>query len=230
MNLNSDNTITLETRECSSCRWIAPGKVAGRKTCDACNGTGNGKRGGKNGCKSCHGFRTRPDHDNLVTCPNCKGTAIQPENWTDTTTGNVLVALLTLPITVRRSERGQTWNEAYLGLGSLYSVTDYGRHTEQTDAELIQSVRDDLGRHTQLCNVAEKAEDGTLTFAAGIVIDCSRNGYSVRAHFGTPLVAADDTADRAGEAIGHAVYKAGGNGTLAAGLSDHANLVPLTPQ
>lgn len=60
-----------------------------------------------------------------------------------------------------------------MGFGSVYSVTDYGRHQQMTDAELIELVRKSSGH--QACKVIN--DDNTV--AKYISILTSKDGYSV---------------------------------------------------
>jgi hypothetical protein len=104
-------------------------------------------------------------------------------------------------IVVKGQNREGTWNEAYLGLGSIVSVTDYGRvwdamvaaaKADTLDAE-VERVRE-LGRKALLdgCQwVKLTRDDGTL--AEGIVVVVHRGGYTVVAANVTERVAVPPT-------------------------------------
>ena len=92
-------------------------------------------------------------------------------------------------IVVKGENRQGTWNEAYLGLGSIVSVTDYGTvfdslvkaaREERLDAEVerVRGIaRERIAEGTQWVKLTR--EDGTL--AEAVVITVHRNGYSVQA-------------------------------------------------
>jgi hypothetical protein len=148
--------------------------------------------------------------------------------------GLLVTVVRALPIRIRRSNRGLSWNEQHLGLGALWSTTDYGDHQKLSDEELENKVRDEMvrGLH-QLVNLvaASKDDNTTGTLCDGIVVDCGHNGYSVRAYWGnTVMVAPDTRSEDSGLGFGMEVYNNGGNGTLAAGLIDEATLVPMKIQ
>lgn len=163
-------------RECSDC--MGSGMKAKQITCTVCLGTGNGKRGGARGCKKCYGFGHEYDHVNRVTCPTCKGIDpmhAQSATAYDTMPNDIWEALEFR--VVRQDERKQTWAEQYLAIGCVYSVTDYGRHIEMTDAELIETVRK-AGGH-QACKVVDKDNN----IAKFIAIVTSDGGYAPIAVF-----------------------------------------------
>lgn len=160
-------------RECSDC--MGSGLKAARITCRTCNGSGNGKRGGLRQCKTCYGFGHEYDHVNRVTCPTCKG--IDPMHAQDATEYDYMPKELwdAFEFRVVRRDQAQTWAAAYLAIGCVFSVTDYGKHKEMTDAELIDKVRTSAGVGVQACKVVDK--DGTVS--PYITILTSDNGYEV---------------------------------------------------
>lgn len=83
-----------------------------------------------------------------------------------------------LPFRVIRHDVPQTLNETHLGLGCVYCCTDYGRHKELTDKQLIEQVRNNIS-HTQYCNFVD--EENNLADAIAIVT--SRGGFSVTAMY-----------------------------------------------
>ena len=90
------------------------------------------------------------------------------------------------PIRVLRVHRGNTFNENYLGLGTLFSVTDYGSAAKKTDEEVIQEVREYIAHNkgTQAINVVRSKDDLTLCDDLGVTV--TRDGYSVRAGWKIP--------------------------------------------
>lgn len=213
-------TLTLDLKDCIRCfgRGTVPTKIA----CPLCNGSGNGVRGGKGKCKSCHGSGNGYDHDNPSTCEICKGSPkrASQETWTDKAPDEAVAAL---QLRVARQDRETSWNESYLGLGCLWSSTDYGDAWNADDITVLSKVRADLLKdRTQACKLLAVEYDSnakTLPIVRGLVIVVSNNGYSVRAD--TTL--AESNAERepgyaAAHIIGMAVYHAGGNGTMAAAM------------
>lgn len=215
----STRTLTPTTTDCVSCD--ENGTQPTRVPCPTCKGTGSGPRGGRGKCRKCYGNGNACDHDHRVTCAQCGGSNTKPATMYDSVRSEMLAALCDeITWRVVRSARGQTWSEAHLGLGCIVSVTDYGAHETMTDDDLITKVREGMS-YTQACKIADTKTGRLADF---IVIDCSRNGYSVRAYWGEArrmANASDYFAD------GMAVFNAGGNGTLAAGMLDNASTVPL---
>ena len=165
-------------RECSNCH--GEGRKPSALVCDKCKGTGNGPRGGKGQCRKCYGSGHTYTNETRVTCPTCKG--INSHACEQATQFDYMPKPVweSFEFRVLRSSRPQTWNEAYLGLGSVFSATDYGRHKNQTNEEIIDHVRK-TGAH-QACKVTR--DDGTV--ANYIAILTSDNGYVVLAVFDGP--------------------------------------------
>ncbi len=150
------------------------GKAAGKKACAECGGTGQGKRGKDRGCKKCYGFTTEPDFVNLIECPTCLGTDNVPETETDTLP---IEAFRSLPFRVIREERGSTWLEEYLPIGSCWSSIDYGRSWPLSDEEVIEQVKASAS-YIQACKVSR---DGRVCDEVLIILH--RQGYRVDAAF-----------------------------------------------
>jgi hypothetical protein len=163
-------------RECSTCFGL--GKKAAQITCRTCKGTGNGKRGGARGCKVCYGFGHEYDHVNRITCPTCNG--IDSMHSQDATAYDTMPDEVWQSLdfrVIRQDQRKQSWSEQYLAIGCVYSVTDYGRHIDMTDAELIEVVKK-AGGH-QACKVVDKDNN----VAEFIAILTSDGGYAPVAVF-----------------------------------------------
>jgi len=214
-------TLTRDLTDCDRCRFT-PGTVATEKPCPKCEGTGNGPRGGARGCRMCHGFGKAYDQEHRSTCPKCHGAPqrVELESWTDHAPAEAVGAM---QLRVARQDRDTSWNEQYLGLGCLWSSTDYGKAWDRTDIEVLSDVREQLlnGRTqaSKLLAVEYDRDALTLPIVRGLVVVVSRNGYSVR----PDTALAESRAEREPDSttahiIGAAVYNAGGNGTLAAAL------------
>ena len=90
---------------------------------------------------------------------------------------------------VKGENRAGTWNESYLGLGSIVSVTDYGTvfdalvkaaraGTIDEEIERVRIIgRDRVAEGTQWTNLT-RVDD---TLATHCVMTVHRNGYTVRA-------------------------------------------------
>lgn len=176
-------TLTLERKDCVVCWTQDPqGTMPAKVPCPTCHGTGKGPRGGARGCRDCSGFGHRWDHDQRVTCPNCLGLyeRFDSEIRTDRAPAE---ALADVDLQIVYVDRAQTWDEAYLGLGALVSVTDYGRSYDASDPEaLATEVRERfLTEHHQAIKIAafpREAEAGySAPVADTIVVVVTRGGY-----------------------------------------------------
>lgn len=149
------------------------GTIPGSKPCSKCNGTGRTKGGlGKGDCRQCHGFKTQIDHEHRVPCTwGCNGTHYKQANSCSYLPDSIFPSLA---FKVYRSDRPQTIAESLLGVG-VFSCTDYGRHAQQTDTALIDSVK----AHGSVQATKISKEDGTICDHVGIF--CNRNGYTVEA-------------------------------------------------
>ncbi len=175
MRYNADShTLTLGRKDC----YCGDGTMTGHYSCSKCGGTGDGPRGGARGCRSCSGYGKVYDNAIRVTCNRCHGEwrDYKDETWCDQVDDDVVRGL---PFRVTRSERPQTFAEAYIGVG-LYSVTDYGDAWKRmTDSELTTKVREDI-HYVQATKVARKTSDPrTLQVCDEIVIDVHPYGYNV---------------------------------------------------
>lgn len=179
-----DGKLVLELKDCHECahyHGIDKGYIREPVyvPCKGCNGTGRTKSD-KNRCgyKDCY-FGQYVTGYNVVVCPSCNGeyTLFEPEGYTD----NMPVNLHhTLGYRVYRTNLRQTWNEAHIGMGCLYSVTDYGECHKMTDEDLVAKVS---GRDERMqgCKIVRSRDDLTVCDHLGIVVNDM--GYSVRAMF-----------------------------------------------
>lgn len=188
-----NNTVILEPKDCEHCddERTPPGYVIsqfGWKQCHKCKGTGKRGSGRCRECNNLNGYFSQrsprrpgwlPDY-NVITeteiCGTCNGnpTNAMQENLCDHMPVEILRSI---PIVVKRSTRPQTFNEAHLGFGTVYSVTDYGRHKTETDEELIAKVRKDFDGFAQ--SQATKVTDrATMKLCERIVIFTSDNGWA----------------------------------------------------
>lgn len=96
-----------------------------------------------------------------------------------------------IPIEIAgKGTRAQTFNEGFLGMGTLYSITDYGDYKRFSKKSLIDKMRKTLmgepdesgiSHHVQYIDVVDKK---TGDIANKLVISTSRSGYSVIPVFG----------------------------------------------
>jgi hypothetical protein len=220
MRLDSEtHTVILESKPCWGCSENgSTGKRYANEwqTCRECHGTGRGKRGGRRGCQKCHGTgEIIVQTQQLETCPNCHGTGHEPENNCDAIPPEWWESFT---FKVYRQERNQTYNEYLLGIGCVYSCTDYGAAAGMSDEALIDKVKGEE-RYTQLCKVANK--ENRLADHIGIFVN--RGGYSVRPVYDSDATDAKQTIARERDVdegfrvgVGVAMARAGGNGTLGA--------------
>jgi hypothetical protein len=174
------HTLVLGKKDC----YCGDGTQNGRKDCPTCKGTGNGPRGGARKCRPCMGSGWLTDPDNPVTHDRCGGAweAFEDESLYDFVDGDIVRLL---PVVVRRLNRGQSFLEAYIGVG-LYSATDYGRAWDSDDDEaLIAKVREDYFT-VQGTKIARKTADPHIAEMCNhILIDVHPNGYNVVGVFTT---------------------------------------------
>jgi hypothetical protein len=168
--------LVLERRACLNCN---EGTIPGQRWCPTCKGTGKGKRGGAGGCRTCRGMKTTADFDNPTPCPVCKGNYqnAQPETTSDYLPDDIWRGLT---FKVYRTNQPLTWNESHLGLGFVFSCEDYGRAWNDTDENIITSVKEHGGH--QASKIAK--DDGSICDHVAIVV--KRGGYAVKAVFTKP--------------------------------------------
>jgi hypothetical protein len=165
--------VVFERKDCWQCN---KGQKARIIPCPECKGTGRGKRGGARGCKKCNGFRTSCSWDDPVPCDACQGNYQnhEPEDATDYLPAG---AFASLTFKVYRVTREMTWGESHIGLGCVYSCTDYGRSNAATDDAIIADVKNHSG--VQACKVIDA--QGNLCDHIGIFV--RQGGYTVKAVF-----------------------------------------------
>lgn len=227
-------TISLDTEPCS-CTWGngTPGKQPGRKTCPTCNGTRRGPRGKIGGCRACYNG-TVPDFANLVTCERCNGTASVPETTCSRLPDDVRRMFWDItPVRVFLADRGISFNESYLGLGTLYSMADYGRAWEgmEKDREgTLRKITDEMRKESiQATTIMDKSK----RLCDHIVVIITRGGYSVRPSFkadSTDLIrrANGELAEPVALMVGAQLAEKNMNGTLIAAAYSKPNNVPTT--
>lgn len=161
---------------CSSC---SAGTVPSKIDCPKCNGTGNGPRGGKKGCRSCHGFGSAFDHDNRLTCEVCNGNYIDFRDETPFNFIRLKKNDIEIKVIRDRESRIMSWAEQFIGVG-LFSCTDYGRHKNMTDDELIESAFkfEEQGYHTTQGIKLVRAKNN-LSICNYLAIVTGDQGYSV---------------------------------------------------
>lgn len=141
-------------------------------------------------CKECAGVGQMREFDSEIDCYDCNGrgetvTAFEPGDvmpgWLKLDrhpTGEGLAAYAA-NVTVQVEFYGDgvlTTGASLLGLGTVYSVTDYGRALEERDeAGLTARVRESLGKHTQWTKFV--SEGRVVADIVRVVV--TRNGYAV---------------------------------------------------
>jgi DNA-directed RNA polymerase subunit M/transcription elongation factor TFIIS len=166
-------------------------------------------RGNAHSCPDCSGTgaQTYPDTAHCHACTEglVVTSALPGDAWPEGTPRGVRYAHVpdalaqayadAVTVVVRAADREGTWNEAYLGLGSLTSVTDYGRQWDAMAAaarsgtltEAVEAVRT-LAR-TDLAKGYLQWVKLTLpddTLATHIAITVHRSGYTISAIGATP--------------------------------------------
>lgn len=157
------------------------------RVCVDCHGSGQCVRPETTRCYSCH--------DGLVITRAMPGDAwaadvprgVRYGSMRDEVAAEYSAAVR---VVVRAENRPGTWNEAYLGLGSIVSSTDYGRAWDAlataaragTDAleaamEALREKGREALRGTQYVKIT-RADD---TLAETILVTLHRNGYIVQA-------------------------------------------------
>lgn len=168
-----DGMLVLETQECWSCDGSGEQDERVRIACPTCKGTGKGVRGGRNGCKNCHGLRYEwASTGGTEDCYQCDGTGQKQEDIYDHVTPEFWQGL---DFEVRRSNRGQSFYEQYIGLG-CWSCMDYGEHKSMTDEQLIEKVRNST-HAPQACKLVNGKDD--LRISGRVAIVTASTGYSV---------------------------------------------------
>lgn len=169
--------LILERRDCSYCNHM-PGLSLAPSACPTCKGSGNGKRGGRGKCPQCSGSGRVYDSGATMPCRACAGNYkdFQAETYCDTIP---LSIYQTLPVKVYRTEIPMTVGESLIGLGCLYSCSDYGRawKNPERDNELVEEVRNQ--KFTQATKVCK--EDGTLCDHIGVFV--RPGGFTVKPIF-----------------------------------------------
>lgn len=167
--------LVYEAKRCWGCQGEGTYKV--RRRCPLYGRTVN--RLPDRRCPHC-GATAKHRHDYLDTgttrvCDDCHGNLEQMQTRYDTIPVDILKGI---PLKVFRSGRPPTWNESWLGVGCLWSTTDYGRSAQMDDEELVLHIKAHFERDTvQACHVVDKAD----CLPAYLGVFMSRGGYSVRA-------------------------------------------------
>lgn len=206
------HTLTLGQTDCSACKYMGkPGQipVLVEADCPKCKGTG--KRG--NGtCRNYGCVRGKKEvlSDTLwQTCSKCKGSTLQAETWCDYAPSEAVTAI---PVRVTRQNRDISMNESLLGLGCLWSCTDYGSAWDGDDADLQVKITEQLAtQRVQATNIVDR-ETGAVVDE--IIVIVSRGGYSLRTGSGAEARASRELSYAAGLVVGSMVAESGDNGTI----------------
>ncbi len=194
------DTLILGTRECTRCD--ADGTYVERKACRYYNKAVTAHPGRV--CPAC-GAKNKHSHQHLETgrrpiCQQCNGSKLIAETRFDTMP---MALFASIPMKVYPSDRGISFNEAYLGIGCVWSCQDYGEHKKLSHEELIAKLREP-GHSVQACKVVNI----DLEFCDHIGIFTNEQGYSLR-----PVAAGWKHADPSAE-VSTGVMLAGGRTTL----------------
>lgn len=166
-----DGKLVYGLEDCVMCD--ENGKVFGRMTCPKCKGTHRTKGGfGKGECRNCLDGKINDfDPAHKIFCSVCNGSHKVQANSCSYVPDEVVEAI---PMRVFRSDRAQTLAEYLFGVG-LFSCTDYGRHAQMSDEDLVADVR-----RSATCVQGTKIakDDGTLCDYIGIF--CNHSGYTVQ--------------------------------------------------
>lgn len=87
--------------------------------------------------------------------------------------------LHTAQVAVVREDRGATWNEHHLGLGSIYGVTDYGARRDWTDQQYADEVREALATRSRP-QFIKMIDADTRRFGNTVLITVRNDGHSVK--------------------------------------------------
>lgn len=198
----------MKISECTNCTGSGhvTHERAGESTkCFTCNGFGKSKDGGYGAYKSqamanrhgktCHtckgkGIYVYPDLDRCFSCSFYNpGIVVSEAHEGDilpkeigrcgNIPKNVAEQLVSeWKFVVVRNDKGLNWGESFLGLGSIYSVTDYGSAWKNSsDESLIEKVKDSLlTSSTQWVSVITE-NDRKIVSVIGIKL--TPNGYSI---------------------------------------------------
>lgn len=204
--------LIYEDKTCLCTETGCPGQMGVQRPCKYMGRAVKGKFSGGQ-CPDC-GATRKISHSwclptgKFIICPLCKGTQRVEETRYD----NLLYSILrTIPLVVVRQQRSSTFNEAWLGIGCLYSSQDYGRSWKSSDEDVLIKVRASLQHGIQACHVVDESD----LLPEAIVILVHRDGYSVRSALKLDQVALE-LSYKEGMALGIQIAGHGGNGTLAA--------------
>lgn len=169
-----DGKLILEKKDCTLCE---EGTICTKENCPKCGGTGRGPRGGKGKCKPCFGSGNYYNHDKRSVCPICGGNykGFEMEVPSDYAPKELWQSL---NFKVYRQNRGMTWNEQHIGIGSIYCCVDYGRAWKEEDSKVIQDVQFKDGKQA---GSSFTDRDGVLCDHIGIFL--TPEGYSVKPLF-----------------------------------------------
>lgn len=136
-------------------------------------------------CDSCNGGGYQRSAEFMRSCYDCNGKGRIP-NWVpgaqwDSEWGSATIRIpndaefASIPLIVDRG-RTMTWGESFLGLGSVYTITDYGDASKMDDSVLLAKVRKELaGRNPQFTSLL----DSNKRMAAALIVKVSTMGYSL---------------------------------------------------
>lgn len=152
--INGAFDFTNEYRPCFSCDATGISKQY-TTPCTVCNGKGKvpkGKRSYK--CMAClaQGYTRLEKPIDIGTCPNCNGLGKVPRNLYASISQLEAIELFKLfNFDAEPLDTGSTFNENYLGLGSVAGVVDYGRYKKLPEDEFREMVRESFYTRFEQC-------------------------------------------------------------------------------
>lgn len=177
MHYNAEkNEIEFTPVECFMCSGLGT-----KENFSMCKNQNRAQRGKP--CEIC-GAKTR--FHSVVSlgvgkCQRCDGTGKNETNAYSTFEEDARAEYLkNVSLRVLRTYRENTWNENYLGLGCIYSCTDYGRIASENDETVKAKVLGELktGYFQVLHFLVKDGEKSVL--ADELLVIVTTNGYSVR--------------------------------------------------
>jgi hypothetical protein len=178
-----------EAETCGSCAGHGVRRADGYGTYRTAKAAQTGRSTGKaTPCRPCAGTGTVAWAPVFEDCHSCRGTGEQPVwdparpylpedvEWTRSMPDDVVRAWAAdVEIVVVRRAGNLSWGAANLGLGGIWSSTDYGEMAARSDEQVVTSVREQLARHhMQWCKVTDRA---TRRVATVVAVEIRANGY-----------------------------------------------------
>lgn len=189
-----NNVVILEKKDCNCAKdsRLKPGTEIDqfeKVMCPKCKGTGKRGNGRCRNCNRKDGYFSRscprtpgyvPNYKvfTVKVCSHCNG------NWQNFDDEDLcddlpVEVLEKLPIrVVRRPNRPITFNESHIGMGTVYSVVDYGRSREWADEQFIEEIRENITGGFPSRQATKYTKRETMELCKEIVVVTSDQGFS----------------------------------------------------